>query len=64
MVYHVRQLRKSTAIRAGWVSRGPSVSGRTSVRAYSKKLRRDVLQACDEGGGTKEVVLHFGVSEP
>lgn len=33
------------------------------MQAYSKEFRRDVLQACDEGGGTREVALRFGVSE-
>lgn len=31
--------------------------------AYSKEFRRDVLAACDAGGGTREVALQFGVSE-
>ena|SRR5450432_4065591 len=31
--------------------------------AYSKEFRRDVLAACDAGGGTREVALKFGVSE-
>ncbi len=31
--------------------------------AYSKEFRRDVLAACDAGGGTREVALRFGVSE-
>src|SRR4051812_29057602 len=31
--------------------------------AYSKEFRRDVLAACDGGGGTREVALRFGVSE-
>jgi transposase len=31
--------------------------------AYSKEFRRDVLSACDAGGGTREVALRFGVSE-
>jgi transposase len=31
--------------------------------AYSKEFRRDVLAACDGGGGTREVALQFGVSE-
>ena len=31
--------------------------------AYSKEFRRDVLAACDTGGGTREVALQFGVSE-
>ncbi len=31
--------------------------------AYSKEFRRDVLAACDSGGGTREVALRFGVSE-
>ena len=33
------------------------------MEAYSKEFRRDVLAACDAGGGTKEVALQFGVSE-
>ena len=31
--------------------------------AYSKEFRRDVLAACDGGGGTREVALQFNVSE-
>jgi transposase len=31
--------------------------------AYSKEFRRDVLAACDQGGGTREVALQFSVSE-
>ena len=31
--------------------------------AYSKEFRRDVLVACDAGGGTRAVALRFGVSE-
>jgi transposase len=31
--------------------------------AYSKEFRRDVLAACDAGGGTRAVALRFGVSE-
>jgi transposase len=31
--------------------------------AYSKEFRRDVLAACDGGGGTREVAFRFGVSE-
>jgi transposase len=31
--------------------------------AYSKEFRRDVLAACDAGGGTREVALRFQVSE-
>ena len=31
--------------------------------AYSKEFRRDVLRACDAGGGTREVALRFNVSE-
>jgi transposase len=33
------------------------------VEAYSKEFRRDVLRACDAGGGTREVALKFNVSE-
>ena len=33
------------------------------MEAYSKEFRRDVLRACDEGGGTRDVALKFGVSE-
>jgi len=29
----------------------------------SKEFRRDVLKACDAGGGTQAVGLQFGVSE-
>ena len=31
--------------------------------AYSKEFRREVLSACDAGGGTREVALRFDVSE-
>ncbi|WP_146449102.1 IS630 transposase-related protein [Bythopirellula polymerisocia] len=31
--------------------------------AYSKEFRREVLAACDGGGGTREVALRFDVSE-
>jgi transposase len=31
--------------------------------AYSREFRRDVLAACDGGGGTRAVALRFGVSE-
>jgi transposase len=31
--------------------------------AYSKEFLRDVLAACDVGGGTRQVALEFGVSE-
>lgn len=31
--------------------------------AYSREFRRDVLAACDAGGGTREVALQFKVSE-
>jgi transposase len=31
--------------------------------AYSKEFRRQVLAACDAGGGTREVALRFDVSE-
>jgi transposase len=30
---------------------------------YSKEFRREVLSACDAGGGTREVATRFGVSE-
>lgn len=30
---------------------------------YSKEFRREVLAACDSGKGTREVALHFDVSE-
>ena len=33
------------------------------MEAYSKEFRRDVLRACDEGAGTREAALRFGVSE-
>ena len=33
------------------------------MKAYSKEFRRDVLAACDAGGGTRDVALRFGVSE-
>lgn len=33
------------------------------MQAYSKELRRDVLAACDAGGGTRAVALRFNVSE-
>ena len=33
------------------------------MEAYSKEFRRDVLAACDSGGGTREVALRFAVSE-
>jgi transposase len=33
------------------------------MEAYSKEFRRDVLSACDAGGGTREVALKFDVSE-
>lgn len=33
------------------------------MEAFSKEFRRDVLRACDEGRGTREVALAFGVSE-
>ncbi len=33
------------------------------MEAYSKEFRRDVLRACDAGGGTREVALRFDVSE-
>jgi transposase len=33
------------------------------MEAYSKEFRRDVLRACDAGGGTRKVALRFDVSE-
>ena len=33
------------------------------MEAYSQEFRRDVLAACDAGGGTREVALRFSVSE-
>lgn len=33
------------------------------MEPYSKEFRRDVLAACDAGGGTREVALRFNVSE-
>lgn len=33
------------------------------MEAYSKEFRRDVLAACDAGGGTRGVALQFDVSE-
>ena len=33
------------------------------MESYSKEFRRDVLAACDSGGGTREVALRFDVSE-
>ena len=33
------------------------------MESYSKEFRRDVLAACDAGGGTREVALRFDVSE-
>ncbi len=33
------------------------------MEAYSKEFRRDVLAACDAGGGTREVAVRFNVSE-
>jgi transposase len=33
------------------------------MEAYSKEFRRDVLRACDSGGGTREVAVKFDVSE-
>lgn len=33
------------------------------MEAYSKEFRRDVLAACDAGGGTRQVALQFNVSE-
>lgn len=33
------------------------------MQPYSKEFRREVLAACDVGGGTREVALRFEVSE-
>lgn len=33
------------------------------VQPYSKEFRREVLAACEAGGGTREVALRFDVSE-
>ena len=33
------------------------------MKAYSKEFRRDVLAACDAGGGTRSVALQFKVTE-
>ena len=33
------------------------------MAVYSKEFRREVLKACDAGGGTREVAIHFRVSE-
>lgn len=33
------------------------------MQAYSKEFRREVLRACDDGQGTREVALRFNVSE-
>lgn len=33
------------------------------MAVYSKEFRREVLAACDAGGGTREVALKFRVSE-
>jgi len=33
------------------------------MQAYSREFRRDVLSACDAGGGTREVATRFRVSE-
>jgi transposase len=33
------------------------------ARSYSKEFRREVLSACDEGVGTREVATRFKVSE-
>ena len=33
------------------------------MKAYSKEFRREVLAACDAGGGTREVAMQFDVSE-
>ena len=39
------------------------ISGEVIMQPYSKEFRRDVLAACDAGGGTREVALKFNVSE-
>ena len=31
--------------------------------AYSKEFRREVLAACDAGGGTRDTATRFGVAE-
>ena len=33
------------------------------MESYSKEFRREVLAACDAGGGAREVALRFNVSE-
>ncbi len=33
------------------------------MKPYSPEFRRDVLSACDAGGGTRAVALRFAVSE-
>lgn len=33
------------------------------MEGYAKEFRRDVLRACDAGGGTREAALRFNVSE-
>ena len=33
------------------------------MESYSKEFRREVLAACDAGGGTREVATRFDVSE-
>lgn len=33
------------------------------MQPYSKEFRREILAACDAGGGTREVALRFDVSE-
>jgi hypothetical protein len=33
------------------------IKGGEPMEAYSKEFRRDVLRACDAGGGTREVAL-------
>ena len=33
------------------------------MKAYSKEFRREVLAACDAGGGTRDVATRFRVSE-
>ncbi|MEW4490660.1 hypothetical protein AB1L42_21430 [Thalassoglobus sp. JC818] len=33
------------------------------MQPYSKEFRRDVLAACDAGGGSRAVALRFNVGE-